>query len=142
MVQVLLNGINLKKYLNDPKIFDIILIGSSIKEKTNPRDIDLILLTHEKQDKLIYELRKEKYHAENLLVKNLFKEKEVLKTRIGELDKRSAKILRERYGLDCEPMSVRKIGKELNLSGNGVHKIEKSSIKKLRKRLKSKDFFD
>ena len=69
-------------------------------------------------------------------------EKEVLKTRIGELDKRSAKILRERYGLDCEPMSVRKIGKELNLSGNGVHKIEKSSIKKLRKRLKSKDFFD
>ena len=91
----------LKVYLDDPKIFDILIIGSVVKGKENPKDVDLIVLTYEKQDKIIYELRKKNYHAENLLIKNLFKEQELLKTILKEgfSLKSNKKILPEKESL-------------------------------------------
>src|SRR3989344_1739284 len=44
---------------NKDKIIDIILFGSAIKGKENPRDIDLLILFKEKKDlDLSYELKK------------------------------------------------------------------------------------
>ncbi|MEM2713827.1 MAG: nucleotidyltransferase domain-containing protein [Candidatus Pacearchaeota archaeon] len=74
----------LKNYLKDKNIVDIFLIGSAVKGKLKPADIDLIILFREKIDnEVIFKLRQKGYHAEPLLVDNLFKS-ELLFTIIGE----------------------------------------------------------
>ena len=75
--------IKLKKYLKNKIIADIFIIGSAIKDKTSPKDIDVIVLFKEKNYKImqeiIYKIKKdiemEQLHIEPLLVENMFKEK-------------------------------------------------------------------
>lgn len=49
-------GKKLKKYLKIPLVLDIFLIGSSIKEKPDPKDIDLIILLKERDYRMIEDL--------------------------------------------------------------------------------------
>jgi hypothetical protein len=66
----------LKIYLKDNKIVDIFIIGSAIKDKLEPGDIDIILLLREKDIKenneLMYQIKKsisfENIHIEPLLI--------------------------------------------------------------------------
>jgi len=73
----------LKNYLKNKSIVDIVIIGSSLKDKSTPRDIDLIILFREKEhqqiEETIYNLKKslEEYnlHIEPLIIDKLFESK-------------------------------------------------------------------
>ncbi len=75
-------GKKLKKYLHNPIIVDIFVIGSGIKDKLDFRDIDIILLLREKDYKnienLLYEIKEDlkiKYlHIEPIVVDDIFTE--------------------------------------------------------------------
>ena len=75
--------IKLKKYLKNKIIADIFIIGSAIKDKIKPQDIDVIVLfknkDYEIMQEIIYEIKKdigiEQLHIEPLFVENMFKEK-------------------------------------------------------------------
>ena len=72
----------LKKYLKDKFIIDIFIIGSSIKDKPEARDIDLIVLFREsdykKIEESIYGIKRsigiEGLHIEPLIVDDMLKE--------------------------------------------------------------------
>jgi len=72
----------LEKYLKNKLIVDIFVIGSSIKEKFDFRDIDIIVLFREKDYKnienVLYDIKKnthiEKLHIEPLIIDNMFNE--------------------------------------------------------------------
>lgn len=72
----------LKKYLKNKLIADIFVIGSSIKDKFDFKDIDIIVLFREKDYKnmenIIYNMKKEigigNLHIEPLIVDSMFNE--------------------------------------------------------------------
>jgi len=77
----------LKYYLKNKNIIDIVLIGSFLKDKEKPRDIDIIIIFTEKNYKIIEELafqikeglseivKNKEIHIEPIIIHNLFKEK-------------------------------------------------------------------
>ena len=77
----------LKNYLKNKNIFDIILVGSYLKDKEDPNDIDLIVVFAERGLKIIEELTfqvkesirgvvgDKEIHIEPIVISNLFKEK-------------------------------------------------------------------
>lgn len=73
----------LKNYLKNKSIIDIFLIGSSIKDKLEINDLDIIILFREKNykeiEKIIYEIKNsldiEGLHIEPLIIDNIFSEK-------------------------------------------------------------------
>lgn len=73
----------LRNFLKNKNIVDIFLIGSMFKDKSEPEDIDLILLFRDnnfnKNNELLYELKKsigvENIHIEPLIVDNIQKSK-------------------------------------------------------------------
>jgi RNA polymerase primary sigma factor len=54
-----------------------------------------------------------------------------LKLQMETLDDRERTILALRYGLDCEPLTLREVGDRLGLCGERVRKIESVAIRKL-----------
>ena len=77
----------LKHSLKNKEVIDIVVIGSSVKGKLKPRDIDLIVILKNRAQEakeIIYSLRKQKYHAEPLFAENIFSDEEMLKTIITE----------------------------------------------------------
>ncbi len=77
----------LKNYLKNKNVFEIILVGSYLKDKENPNDIDLIVVFTEKDLKTIEEFTfqikeiirgvvgDKEIHVEPVVMSNLFKEK-------------------------------------------------------------------
>jgi len=72
----------LKKFL-DKNLIDIFLIGSFLKNKISPRDIDIILLFKEKSlseiENVVYEIQEEtkikNIHIESIFIDSMLKEK-------------------------------------------------------------------
>ena len=57
-------------------------------------------------------------------------------TLIDALDEREAKILRLRYGLDgSDPMTLKNIGKKINLTRERVRQIEGEALRKIKEHL-------
>lgn len=77
----------LKEYLKNKEIVDIVIIGSCLKDKEEPRDIDIIIIFAGKNYKIIEEIvykikeetssieETEEIHIEPIIIHNLFKEK-------------------------------------------------------------------
>lgn len=77
----------LKKYFKNEIIFDIVIIGSYLKDKETPRDIDFLIIFTHKDYKTIEELsyqikedilqviKNKEIHIETIILHNLFKEK-------------------------------------------------------------------
>ena len=65
----------------------------------------------------------------------------LLEKTLASLNERERKVIRQRYGLGCQEMTLKEIGDELNLTKEGVRKIELRSLKELREKLKVDDFF-
>jgi DNA-directed RNA polymerase sigma subunit (sigma70/sigma32) len=55
---------------------------------------------------------------------------------IDELSEREARVIRMRYGFkDQRPMRLREIAKEMNMSPEGIRRIEMKALKKLKNKL-------
>jgi len=72
----------LKNYLNNKAIIDVLIIGSAIKSKFKPNDLDIIVLFRDNSDSsenLLYNIKKslkiQNLHIEPLFIDNLFKSK-------------------------------------------------------------------
>ena len=73
----------LKKYLKNKLIIDIFLIGSSVKNKIEPKDIDIVVLfreeNFEKSSEIIYNIKEhleiENIHIEPLITDRILSEK-------------------------------------------------------------------
>jgi RNA polymerase primary sigma factor len=70
---------------------------------------------------------------ENIILQE---EKEILRKGMSALTEKEQVVITMRYGLNCEGMSLSKIGKELNYSKERIRQIEKTALIKLRKELK------
>ncbi len=68
----------------------------------------------------------------------LLNESEMMKVAVllNDLDEREAKILRLRYGLDgSEPLTLKEIGKKINLTRERVRQIEGEALRKIKEHL-------
>jgi RNA polymerase sigma factor (sigma-70 family) len=70
---------------------------------------------------------------ENIILQE---EKKILRKGMSALTEKEQVVITMRYGLNCEGMSLSKIGKELNYSKERIRQIEKTALIKLRKELK------
>ncbi len=70
---------------------------------------------------------------EDLLIETSMKS--AIKQDIEKLTPREAEIIRMRFGFDTEPMQLRAIASKLNMSAEGVRRIEKRALNKLKNNL-------
>ncbi|MCP4148690.1 MAG: sigma-70 family RNA polymerase sigma factor, partial [bacterium] len=55
---------------------------------------------------------------------------------VDELTEKEAQVIRLRYGFQKEPLKLREIAKQLDMSPEGVRRIELKALKKLRDKLR------
>jgi RNA polymerase sigma factor (sigma-70 family) len=59
-------------------------------------------------------------------------EKRLIREAVGTLRKREQEVIRGRFGLDCEEVSVREVGNKMDITGSRVQQIEVRALRRLR----------
>ena len=105
----------LEKYLRRKEVYDIFLIGSAVKGKAFPADIDAVIAFREKKNpSIIQEVKQEQVHAEYVTLGELFTQS-LWQT-----------IIREGYSL----REKKQVSAALGLSSYGLFTFELTSLKR------------